>query len=86
MHETCRTGWAKPIETMAHNDVLLRRYRRSDLAIKVVGVDSVKSRCFIVPMSGRDGHDPFSLQIKEAGRSVRQDHLPDDASAEGSAP
>ena len=57
--------------------VLLRRYRYRDLAVKVVGVGSVGTRCMIVLLKGRDDHDPFFLQIKEAGRSVLEDHLPD---------
>ena len=60
-----------------HVEVLLRRYRYRDMAIKVVGVGSVGTRCMIVLLKGRDDHDPFFLQIKEAGRSVLEDHLPD---------
>ena len=62
-----------------HIEVLLRRYRYSDMAIKVVGVGSVGMRCMIVLLKGRDDHDPFFLKIKEAGRSVLEDHLPDSA-------
>jgi uncharacterized protein (DUF2252 family) len=60
-----------------HIEVLLRRYRYRDLAIKVVGVGSVGTRCMIVLLKGRDDHDPFFLQIKEASRSVLEDCLPD---------
>ncbi|MER7583628.1 DUF2252 domain-containing protein [Kitasatospora sp. NPDC097691] len=56
--------------------VLLDRYRFVDAATKVVGVGSVGTRCFIVLLEGRDGSDPLFLQIKEAGRSVLEDHLP----------
>ncbi|MER7765507.1 DUF2252 domain-containing protein [Kitasatospora sp. NPDC096140] len=56
--------------------VLLDRYRFVDAATKVVGVGSVGTRCFIVLLEGRDGRDPLFLQIKEAGRSVLEDHLP----------
>ena len=59
-----------------HIGVLLRRYRYRDLAIKVVGVGSVGTRCFIVLLEGRNDRDPLFLQIKEAGRSVLEDHLP----------
>lgn len=65
-----------------HIGVLLRRYRYRDLAIKVVGVGSVGTRCFILLLEGRDDQDPFFLQIKEAGRSVLEDHLPQSAYAE----
>jgi uncharacterized protein (DUF2252 family) len=60
-----------------HIEVLLRRHRYRDMAIKVVGVGSVGTRCFVVLLEGRDETDPFFLQIKEAGRSVLEDQLPD---------
>ncbi|MER7672896.1 DUF2252 domain-containing protein [Kitasatospora sp. NPDC096128] len=56
--------------------VLLDRYRFVDAATKVVGVGSVGTRCFIVLLEGRDTRDPLFLQLKEAGRSVLEDHLP----------
>ncbi|MFJ9691273.1 DUF2252 domain-containing protein [Kitasatospora sp. NPDC101183] len=56
--------------------VLLDRYRFVDAATKVVGVGSVGTRCYIVLLEGRDADDPLFLQLKEAGRSVLEDHLP----------
>jgi uncharacterized protein (DUF2252 family) len=56
--------------------VLLDRYRFVDAARKVVGVGSVGTRCFIVLLLGRNGDDPLFLQIKEATKSVLEDHLP----------
>ncbi|MFJ4187241.1 DUF2252 domain-containing protein [Kitasatospora sp. NPDC089509] len=56
--------------------VLLDRYRFVDAAMKVVGVGSVGTRCYIVLLEGRDHRDPLFLQLKEAGRSVLEDHLP----------
>ncbi|GHF35675.1 hypothetical protein GCM10018790_11970 [Kitasatospora xanthocidica] len=56
--------------------VLLDRYHFVDAATKVVGVGSVGTRCFIVLLEGRDARDPLFLQLKEAGRSVLEDHLP----------
>ncbi|WP_457032634.1 DUF2252 domain-containing protein [Kitasatospora sp. P5_F3] len=58
--------------------VLLDRYRFVDAARKVVGVGSVGTRCFILLLTGRDEEDPLFLQIKEADRSVLEDHLPGD--------
>ncbi|MEB8343200.1 DUF2252 domain-containing protein [Streptomyces endophyticus] len=55
---------------------LLDRYRFVDAARKVVGVGSVGTRCFIVLLAGRDADDPLFLQIKEATRSVVEDHIP----------
>ncbi|WP_031070066.1 DUF2252 domain-containing protein [Streptomyces sp. NRRL WC-3742] len=56
--------------------VLLDRYHFVDAAMKVVGVGSVGTRCYIVLLEGRDIRDPLFLQLKEAGRSVLEDHLP----------
>ncbi|MEU5953478.1 DUF2252 domain-containing protein [Streptomyces sp. NPDC047525] len=56
--------------------LLLDRYHFVDAARKVVGVGSVGTRCFIVLLAGRDADDPLFLQIKEAVRSVLEEHLP----------
>jgi uncharacterized protein (DUF2252 family) len=50
----------------------LQRYRFADFALKVVGVGSVGTRCFIVVLQGRDEGDPLILQAKEATASVLQ--------------
>jgi len=55
---------------------LLERFQIVDMARKVVGVGSVGTRAFIVLLQGRDGQDPLFLQVKEATRSVLEDHLP----------
>ncbi|MFF3209423.1 DUF2252 domain-containing protein [Streptomyces sp. NPDC002886] len=59
--------------------LLLDRYRFVEAARKAVGVGSVGTRCFILLLTGRDERDPLFLQIKEAGRSVLEDHLPADS-------
>jgi uncharacterized protein (DUF2252 family) len=59
-----------------HMSVLLERFAYRDMAVKVVGVGSVGTRCFIVLLKGRDAQDPFFLQIKEAVGSVLEAHLP----------
>jgi uncharacterized protein (DUF2252 family) len=55
---------------------LLERFEVVDMARKVVGVGSVGTRAFIVLLQGRDQEDPLFLQVKEATRSVLEDHLP----------
>jgi uncharacterized protein (DUF2252 family) len=55
---------------------LLERFEVIDVARKVVGVGSVGTRAFIVLLQGRDQQDPLFLQVKEATRSVLEDHLP----------
>jgi uncharacterized protein (DUF2252 family) len=49
--------------------VLLDRYELRDVAVKVVGVGSVGTRCGIVLLMAGD-KDPLFLQVKEAGPSV----------------
>ena len=57
--------------TLAENRrELVERYRFVDFALKVVGVGSVGTRCFVVLLEGRDEADPLLLQAKEATASV----------------
>ncbi|WP_370110163.1 DUF2252 domain-containing protein [Streptacidiphilus sp. MAP12-33] len=55
--------------------VLLERFRLVDAAMKVVGVGSVGTRCFIALLAGTTVGDPLMLQIKEAEQSVLAVHL-----------
>ena len=55
---------------------LLERFTVVDVARKVVGVGSVGTRAFMVLLQGRDTGDPLFLQVKEATRSVLEEHLP----------
>jgi uncharacterized protein (DUF2252 family) len=50
--------------------VLFERYRFIELALKVVGVGSVGTRCWVALFLGKDSHDPLFLQVKEAQPSV----------------
>ena len=59
-----------------HIEHLLRKFRPIDFAVKVVGVGSVGTRCFILLLEGRDRGDPLFLQIKQANESVLEEHLP----------
>ena len=55
---------------------LVDRFRLVDVALKVVGVGSVGTRCFVALMEGEGGDDdPLFLQVKEAQRSVLEPHL-----------
>ncbi len=53
----------------------LERYQFADFALKVVGVGSVGTRCFVMVLEGCDEDDPLILQAKEATASVLEDHL-----------
>jgi uncharacterized protein (DUF2252 family) len=50
--------------------LLLDRYEFVDAALKVVGVGSVGTRCFIVLLAGKVDLNPLFLQVKEAQTSV----------------
>ncbi len=56
--------------------VLLDKFHPIDMALKVVGVGSVGTRCLILLLEGRDEQDPLFLQMKEAGPSVLEAYLP----------
>jgi uncharacterized protein (DUF2252 family) len=57
-------------ETLPHScQSLLDRYQLRDAAIKVVGVGSVGTRCWVMLFMAGEG-DPLFLQVKEARRSV----------------
>jgi hypothetical protein len=49
--------------------VLLGRYTLEDVALKVVGIGSVGTRCLVALYLSEDGH-PLILQIKQASPSV----------------
>jgi uncharacterized protein (DUF2252 family) len=55
---------------------LLYRYRLVDVAVRVVGVGSVGTRCYIALLEGRHREDPLFLQVKEAGPSVLEAYHP----------
>jgi uncharacterized protein (DUF2252 family) len=53
---------------------LVERYRFVDVALKVVGVGSVGTRCYIMLFDASHSEDPLFLQIKEALPSVLEPH------------
>jgi uncharacterized protein (DUF2252 family) len=62
--------------TMPENRrAFMERYRFVDWALKVVGVGSVGTRCYIVLLEGRDENDPLIMQVKEATASVLEPYL-----------
>ena len=73
MHEQFRNYRATLEDDRRH---LLERFELVDVARKVVGVGSVGTRAYIALLQGRDQQDPLFLQVKEATRSVLEDHLP----------
>ncbi|MFE1591869.1 DUF2252 domain-containing protein [Nocardia sp. NPDC058705] len=50
--------------------VLINRYVMVDAAVKVVGVGSVGTRCYIVLLMDKESGTPLFLQVKEADISV----------------
>lgn len=53
--------------------LLLSHFRVTDVALRVVGVGSVGTRCYLAILTGPDG-TPLVLQIKEAGKSVLEEY------------
>jgi uncharacterized protein (DUF2252 family) len=53
--------------------VLLSHFRVTDVALRVVGVGSVGTRCYLVILVGPNG-TPLILQIKEATQSVLEEY------------
>ena len=71
-----RHSWELYRESISDDlHVLLERCRLVDIAVKVVGVGSVGTRCMLVLLAGRDDDDPLFLQIKEAEASVLEARL-----------
>jgi uncharacterized protein (DUF2252 family) len=58
---------------------LMSRFEVADVALKVVGVGSVGTRCFIAMLQGNGPEDILFLQLKEAGRSVLEYEFGDTA-------
>jgi len=68
--ESVREGFADFRESLSdERRILFDRYRLEDFALKVVGIGSVGTRCFIGLFFEDDNH-PLILQVKEANRSV----------------
>jgi uncharacterized protein (DUF2252 family) len=77
LREQVETSVKSYRNTLAENRrALFDRFELIDIAMKVVGVGSVGTRCMIVLFQGRDQDDPLFMQIKEATPSVLEDHLP----------
>jgi uncharacterized protein (DUF2252 family) len=70
MEEAVREGFADYRESMSNERrILFDRYHLEDFALKVVGIGSVGTRCYIGLFFDDDNH-PLILQVKEACRSV----------------
>lgn len=77
LEELAFQSFAKYLESVPdHVKCLLKQFRLVDAAVKVVGVGSVGTRCFVLLLEGRDQGDPLLLQAKEASKSVLEEHLP----------
>lgn len=77
LKEAVHTSFASYLASLPDDRAhLLRRFELLDIALKVVGVGSVGTRCFIVLLQGRDNGEPLILQVKEATASVLEKHLP----------
>jgi uncharacterized protein (DUF2252 family) len=74
VHPEVRQAFDQYRETMSPSHrTLLDRYEVKDAAIKVVGVGSVGTACFMLLLMAGEG-DPLILQVKEARASVLEDY------------
>ena len=70
IHPDVSAGFARYRETLAPDHrMLLDRYEIKDAAVKVVGVGSVGTACWMMLLMAGEG-DPLILQVKEARASV----------------
>ena len=76
IRESFSTQHAAYIETLPPEcQVIARRYAVVDFAMKVVGVGSVGTHCWVALLEGRDQDDQIILQMKEATPSVLARHV-----------
>ena len=69
-HEAVETSWTSYLSSLSPERLrLLARFRLVDVALKVVGVGSVGTRCFAALLQADDHGEPLVLQVKEAGHS-----------------
>jgi uncharacterized protein (DUF2252 family) len=74
IHPDVKQGFNLYRETLAPaHRMLLDRYEIRDAAVKVVGVGSVGTACWMMLLTSSDG-DPLILQVKEARASVLEDY------------
>lgn len=76
MHQSVIGLFADYLDTVPeYLQVLLGGYELIDVALKVVGVGSVGTRCYIALVRGRDDDDLMIVQVKEAERSVLEPYV-----------
>ncbi|AFV23864.1 hypothetical protein Mpsy_1657 [Methanolobus psychrophilus R15] len=70
-------AWSQYLESLPdERRFLLLRFHILDSALRVGGVGSVGTRCFIALLQGGAEDEFLMLQLKEAGRSVLEDYVP----------
>ena len=76
--ETVENNWNQYLDSLPdERRFLLRRYRLVDAALRVGGVGSVGTRCFIALLEGHSNDDALILQLKETGPSSLEAYLPE---------
>lgn len=75
--EVIKHTWREYLKSLEEDQrFLLSRYHVVDVALRVGGVGSVGTRCFIVLLHGEGHDDSIILQLKEAGDSALAPYLP----------
>lgn len=69
--------WQQYLDSLPEDrQYLLERYRVTDVALRVGGVGSVGTRCFIALLEGGGDDEGLILQLKQAGPSALSAYLP----------
>lgn len=75
--EDIQKAWLEYVSSVSvDRQELLSRYHIVDIAMRVVGVGSVGTRCLISLLEGNAPDDAIILQLKEAGVSALEKYLP----------
>ena len=78
--------WAKYLESLPRErSFFLQRYAVIDAALRVGGIGSVGTHCFVLLLEGEIEGDNLILQLKEASKSVLEPYVTTDINYENSA-
>ena len=74
--QTVKDAWAQYLDNLPeYRRIVLSRFRISDAALRVGGVGSVGTRCFIILLESDTSKEALILQLKEAGPSSLAPYL-----------
>jgi uncharacterized protein (DUF2252 family) len=76
--ETLNDAWQRYLLSLREDRrLIMYHFRVTDAALRVGGVGSVGTRCFILLLQGGADDEGLILQLKESGSSVLESYLPE---------